>query len=123
VQRRFQSDKGDQLVAASKQLATWDWSKVDELCGQKGATWRLAPTGGQHLSPSLTKRLHHLEEIKKEFWKKWMAKVFPGPSAGPQVEKAAPRHPVGQCRRTSEELVKTAAGVEFQRGTVDPPRY
>jgi hypothetical protein len=29
-------------------MATCDWSKVDELCGQKGATWRLAPTGGQH---------------------------------------------------------------------------
>jgi hypothetical protein len=74
------------------------------------------------LSPSLTKRLHYLEEIKKEFWKKWMAKVFPGPSAGPKVEKVAPRHPGGQ-RGASEDLVKTAAGVEFQRGTVDPPRY
>ncbi len=41
-------DQGDQLVAASKQLVTSDWSKVDELCSQKGATWRLVPTGGQH---------------------------------------------------------------------------
>jgi hypothetical protein len=32
VLKRFQSDQGDQLVAASKQLATWDWSKVDKLC-------------------------------------------------------------------------------------------
>jgi hypothetical protein len=46
--RRFQSDQGDQLVAASKQLVTWDWARVDELCSQKGATWRLVPTGGQH---------------------------------------------------------------------------
>jgi hypothetical protein len=28
--RRFKSDQGDQLVAAAKQIATWDWSKVDE---------------------------------------------------------------------------------------------
>jgi hypothetical protein len=46
--RRFPSDQGDQLVAASKQLATWNWAKVDELCSQRGATWRLVPTGGQH---------------------------------------------------------------------------
>jgi hypothetical protein len=46
--RRFQSGQGDQLVAASKQLVTWDWARVDELCSQKCATWRLVPTGGQH---------------------------------------------------------------------------
>jgi hypothetical protein len=46
--RRFQTDQGDQLVEASKQTATWDWSKVDKLCSKKHATWRLVPTGGQH---------------------------------------------------------------------------
>jgi len=46
--RRFQSDQGDQLVAASKQIATWDWAKVHAECENKGATWRLVPTGGQH---------------------------------------------------------------------------
>jgi hypothetical protein len=30
VPKRFQSNQRDQLVAASKQLATWDWSKVVE---------------------------------------------------------------------------------------------
>jgi hypothetical protein len=30
------------------------------------------------LSPSLTKRLKYLEEIKAEFWKKWRAQVFQG---------------------------------------------
>jgi hypothetical protein len=30
------------------------------------------------LSPSFTKRLRYLEEIKAEFWKNWMAKVFQG---------------------------------------------
>jgi hypothetical protein len=30
--RRFKSYQGDQLEAAAKQIATWDWSKVDEVC-------------------------------------------------------------------------------------------
>ncbi len=53
---RFQLDQGDQLVVASKQLATLDWSKVDELCSQKGAAWRLVPTGsgGQSYSYKVT---------------------------------------------------------------------
>jgi hypothetical protein len=53
--RRFQSDQGDQLVAASKQVGGWDWSKVDEECSRRGSewdntgvVWRLVPTGGQH---------------------------------------------------------------------------
>jgi hypothetical protein len=46
--RMFHSDQGNQLMAASKLLVMWDWSKMDELCGQKGVTWRLVPTGGQH---------------------------------------------------------------------------
>ena len=36
------------MVAASKQIATWDWSKVHTECETRGATWRLVPTGGQH---------------------------------------------------------------------------
>jgi hypothetical protein len=45
--RRFQSDQGDQLIAASKQLATWDWSKVDDVqpegCHlEASADWRPA---------------------------------------------------------------------------------
>ncbi len=46
--KRFQSDKGTQLVAASKQLATWDWTAVYELAEKAGAEWHIVPTGGQH---------------------------------------------------------------------------
>ncbi len=46
--KRFQSDQGTQLVAASKQLATWDWTAVDELAEREGAEWHIVPTGGQH---------------------------------------------------------------------------
>ncbi len=46
--KRFQSDQGTQLVAASKQLATWDWTAVHELVEREGAEWHIVPTGGQH---------------------------------------------------------------------------
>ncbi len=48
VPRRFQSDQGTQLVAASKQLATWDWTAVHEMAERVNAEWHIVPTGGQH---------------------------------------------------------------------------
>jgi hypothetical protein len=35
-------------VAASKQLATWDWTAVHEQAERAGAEWHIVPTGGQH---------------------------------------------------------------------------
>jgi hypothetical protein len=35
--KRFQSDLGTQLVAASKQMATWDWTAVQEVVKRAGA--------------------------------------------------------------------------------------
>jgi len=46
--KRFQSDQGTQLVAASKQMATWDWTAVHELAEKEKAEWLIVPTGGQH---------------------------------------------------------------------------
>jgi hypothetical protein len=46
--KRFQSDQGTQLVAASRQLATWDWTAVHEQAERVGAEWHIVPTGGQH---------------------------------------------------------------------------
>ncbi len=46
--KRFQSDQGTQLVAASKQVATWDWTAVLEAVEKKGAECHILPTGGQH---------------------------------------------------------------------------
>jgi hypothetical protein len=45
---RFQSDAGDQLVAAAKQLGTWDFSKVLDWCGDKKTEWHVVPTTAQH---------------------------------------------------------------------------
>ncbi len=35
-------------MAASKQLATWDWSAVHAQAEKAGAEWHIVPTGGQH---------------------------------------------------------------------------
>jgi hypothetical protein len=35
-------------VAASKQLATWDWTAVHKQAERAGAEWHIVPTGGQH---------------------------------------------------------------------------
>ncbi len=43
--RRFKSYQGDQLLAAAKRLRPLDLSKVDEVCSQRNATWRLVPRG------------------------------------------------------------------------------
>jgi hypothetical protein len=45
---RFQSDQGTQLVAAAKQIRTWDWTRVHS--GARGAEWHLVPTGAQHFN-------------------------------------------------------------------------
>ncbi len=36
------------MVAASKQLAIWDWTAVHEQAEKMGAEWHIVPTGGQH---------------------------------------------------------------------------
>jgi hypothetical protein len=46
--KRFQSDQGTQLVAASKQLAPWDWTAVHEMAEGVNAEWHIVPMGGQH---------------------------------------------------------------------------
>jgi hypothetical protein len=46
--KRFQSDQGTQLVAAFKQLATWDWTAVHKAVEKENAEWHIVPTGGQH---------------------------------------------------------------------------
>jgi hypothetical protein len=46
--KRFQSDQGTQLVAASRQVKAWDWSRVRQQADGVGAEWHVVPTGGQH---------------------------------------------------------------------------
>jgi hypothetical protein len=63
---RFQSDRGEQLVAAAKQVATWDFKEVVQWAGRKGIKWTLVPTGGQHFNGQ-AERMIGL--IKKQLWK------------------------------------------------------
>ncbi len=41
---RIQSDRGEQLVAASKQVTRWDFNSIVQWAGKKGVEWRLVPT-------------------------------------------------------------------------------
>jgi hypothetical protein len=44
---RFQPDQGTQLVAAAKQIRTWDWAQVQaEVVGAGGAEWHLCSSYG-----------------------------------------------------------------------------
>jgi hypothetical protein len=63
---RFQSERGEQLVAAAKQVSTWDFKEVIQWAGRKGIEWTLVPTGGQHFNGQ-AERMIGL--IKKQLWK------------------------------------------------------
>jgi hypothetical protein len=63
---RFQSDRGEQLVAAAKQVATWDFKEVIHWAGRKGIEWTLVPTGGQHFNGQ-AERMIGL--IKQQLWR------------------------------------------------------
>jgi hypothetical protein len=63
---RFQSDRGEQLVAAAKKVSTWDFKEVVQWAGRKGIEWTLVPTGGQHFNGQ-AERMIGL--IKKQLWK------------------------------------------------------
>jgi hypothetical protein len=68
---RFQSDRGEQLVAAAKEVATWDFKEVVQWAGRKGIEWTLVPTGGQHFNGQ-AERMIGL--IKKKLWKTFEGK-------------------------------------------------
>jgi hypothetical protein len=48
--KRFQSDQRTQLVAASRQVKAWDWTRVRQQADGVGAEWHVVPTGGQHFN-------------------------------------------------------------------------
>jgi hypothetical protein len=68
---RFHSDRGEQLVAAAKQVSTWDFKEVIQWAGKKGIEWTLVPTGGQHFNGQ-AERMIGL--IKKQLWQTFEGK-------------------------------------------------
>ncbi len=67
----FQSDRGEQLVAAAKQVATRDFKEVVQWAGRKGIEWTLVPTGGQHFNGQAERMIGM---IKKQLWQTFEGK-------------------------------------------------
>jgi hypothetical protein len=63
---QIQSDRGEQLVAASKQVAGWDFDSIVQWAGRKGIEWYLIPTVGQHFNGQ-AERMIGL--IKRQTWR------------------------------------------------------
>jgi hypothetical protein len=70
---RFQSDRGEQLVAAAKQISSWNFDEVIHWAGRKGIEWTLVPTGGQHFNGQ-AERMIGL--IKKQLWRLFEGKKY-----------------------------------------------
>jgi hypothetical protein len=68
---RFQSDRGEQLVAAAKQVSTWDFKEVVQWAGKKGIEWTQVPTGGQHFNGQAESMIGL---IKRQLWKTFEGK-------------------------------------------------
>jgi hypothetical protein len=70
---RFQTDRGEQLVAAAKQVALWDFKEVMQWAGKKGIEWILVLTGGQHFNGQ-AERMIGL--IKKQIWRSFEGRKY-----------------------------------------------
>jgi hypothetical protein len=66
---RIQSDRGDQLVAASKQRKKWDFEGVQRWAEKKGIEWRLALTWGWHFNGQTEKMTGVLKSNSKGVWR------------------------------------------------------
>ena len=47
---RIQSDPGSQLMAAAKELGTWDFSQIKDWAATKQTEWHFVPTDSQHFN-------------------------------------------------------------------------
>jgi hypothetical protein len=63
---KIQSDRGEQLVAPSKQISTWNFEGVREWARRNCIEWHLVPTGGQHFSGQAERIIGVL---KKQIWR------------------------------------------------------
>jgi hypothetical protein len=53
-------------VAASRQVATWDWTKVQETAEKMGAVWHIVPTGGQDYNDQAERLIRTAKEVPGE---------------------------------------------------------
>jgi hypothetical protein len=69
----FQSDRGEQLITAAKQVSSWDFNEVTQWAGKKGIEWILVPTGGQHFNGQ-AERMIGL--IKRQIWRSFEGRKY-----------------------------------------------
>jgi hypothetical protein len=73
VPSRIQSDREEQLVAASKQVSAWDLEGVRKWARRKGIEWHLVPTGGQHFNGQAERMIGIL---KKQIWSSFEGRKY-----------------------------------------------
>jgi hypothetical protein len=54
--------KGNKEDIASKQMATWDWSAVNETAEKVGAECHVVPKGGQHYNGQVVRLIGLLKK-------------------------------------------------------------
>ncbi len=73
MRSRIQSDRGEQLVAASKQISAWNLEGVREWAGRNGIEWHLVTTGGQHFNGQAETMIGIL---KKQIWRSFEGRKY-----------------------------------------------
>jgi hypothetical protein len=87
VPSRIQSDRGEQLLAASKQVTRWDFDSIMQWAGKRGIEWVLVPTGGQHFNGEGERRIGL---VKKQIWQSFEGKKYSHEETITILQEAAP---------------------------------
>jgi hypothetical protein len=59
------SDRGEQLVAAEKQVEEWDPAAIQNWIAGKRIKWKFAPAGGQHLNGQADRMIQEVKKVLK----------------------------------------------------------
>jgi hypothetical protein len=73
VPSRIQSDWGEQLVAASKQLKAWNFEGVQDWARKNRIEWHLVPTGGQDFNGQAERVIRILT---KQIWRSFEGRKY-----------------------------------------------
>jgi hypothetical protein len=59
------SDRGEQLVAAAKQVEEWNPAAIQNWVAEKKIKWKIAPTGGQHMNGQAERTIQEVKKVLK----------------------------------------------------------
>jgi hypothetical protein len=59
------SDRGEQLVAASRQVESWDTSVIQNWLAARKIKWKFAPVGGQHMNGQAERMIQQVKKVLK----------------------------------------------------------